>query len=79
MSDYSKTAGRELMSQQPSISDDQQRLEDIISRMQKIQRAIKASRQPASMYELTELKQLGNEYARIVERLANRLDDTGLA
>lgn len=79
MSDYSKTAGRESMSQQSSISDDQQRLEDIISRMQKIQRAIKASRQPASMYELTELKQLGNEYARIVERLANRLDDTGLA
>jgi hypothetical protein len=79
MSDYSKTAGRELMSQQPSISDDQQRLEDIISRMQKIQRAIKASRQPASMYELTELKQLGNEYARIVERLANSLDDSGLA
>jgi len=56
---------------------DQQRLEDVIGRMQKIQRAIKASRQPASMLELMELKELGNEYARIVERLANA--GTGLA
>jgi hypothetical protein len=51
--------------------DNQQRLETVIKRMQKIQRAIKASRQPASMLELTELKELGNEYARIIERLAN--------
>jgi hypothetical protein len=49
--------------------DDHERLEDIIRRMQKIQRAIKASRQPASMLELAELKSLGTEYARIVERL----------
>ena len=50
--------------------DDHERLEDIIRRMQKIQRAIKASRQPASMLELAELKSLGTEYARIVARLA---------
>ena len=57
--------------QQQLPADDQQRLEAVIKRMQKIQRAIKASRQPASMLELTELKELGNEYARIIERLAN--------
>jgi hypothetical protein len=50
--------------------DDHKRLEVIIRRMQKIQRAIKASRQPASMLELDELKSLGNEYARTVARLA---------
>jgi len=37
------------MKQQQLPADDQQRLETVISRMQKIQRAIKASRQPASM------------------------------
>ena len=54
-------------------------LERIIGRMQKIQRAIKVSRQPASMLELEELKALGREYARIIDRLANEPDDTGLA
>ena len=67
------------MKQQQLPADDQQRLETVISRMQKIQRAIKASRQPASMLEMMELKQLGNEYARIIERLANAGDGTGLA
>jgi hypothetical protein len=67
------------MKQQQLPSDDQQRLESVIKRMQKIQRAIKASRQPASMLELMELKDLGNEYARIVERLANAGGGTGLA
>ena len=65
------------MQQQQLPVDDQQRLEAVIGRMQKIQRAIKASRQPASMLELMELKELGNEYARIIERLANA--GTGLA
>lgn len=46
-----------------------QELERIIGRMQKIQRAIKASRQPASMLELEELKSLGREYARVIERM----------
>ena len=67
------------MQQQQLPTDDQQRLADVITRMQKIQRAIKASRQPASMLELQELKDLGNEYARIVERLANAGAGTGLA
>lgn len=65
------------MEKQQYTADDQQRLEAVIGRMQKIQRAIKASRQPASMLELMELKELGNEYARIIERLANA--GTGLA
>lgn len=53
-------------------------LERIITRMQKIQRSILASRQPASMRELEELKALGREYARIIDRLADRQDDVGL-
>ena len=57
----------------------QQRLEQIIQRMQNIQKAIKASAQPPSMLELSELKELGNEYARIVDFLANRPGETGLA
>lgn len=67
------------MKQQHLAADDQQRLEAVIKRMQNIQRAIKASRQPPSMLELMELKDLGNEYARIIERLANDTDATGLA
>ena len=60
--------------------DNQKRLGKIIKRMRKIQRSIKASGQPASMLELTELKERGVEYARIIERLANDgPDDTGLA
>lgn len=54
-------------------------LERIIARMQKLQRAIQASRQPASMLELEELKALGREYGRIIDRLADGSDDTGLA
>ena len=57
----------------------QERLGKIIRRMKKIQKAIKASRQPPSMLELSELKELGNEYARIVDFLANHPDETGLA
>lgn len=54
-------------------------LERIITRMQKVQRAIAASRQPPSMLELEELKALGRDYARIVDRLANDPGDSGLA
>jgi len=57
----------------------QQRLEQIIERMQTIQRAIKASGQPPSMLELGELKELGNEYARTVDKLGHFPDSTGLA
>ena len=46
------------------------RLETIIARMQKIQRMIKATpKQPAADYELRELKQLGMEYAEIMQSL----------
>ena len=57
----------------------QQRLEQIILRMQNIQKAIKASRQPPSMLELGELKELGNEYARIIDDLGHFPEGTGLA
>ena len=55
-----------------------QELERIIQRMQKIQRAIKASHQPASMLELEELKSLGRDYARLIEHMANPPGDTAL-
>ena len=48
----------------------QEKLEHVIARMQAIQRAIKASGQPASMFELQELKDLGREYALILDSLA---------
>jgi len=54
----------------------EERLEEIIRRMQKIQRSIQASRQPASRLELMELRELGREYARIIEQLTG-LPDTG--
>ena len=57
----------------------QQRLEQIIERMQTIQKAIKASGQPPSMLELGELKELGNEYARTVDKLGHFPAGTGLA
>jgi len=47
----------------------QQHLEKVIARMQAIQRAIKSSGQPASRFELQELKDLGAEYAQIIESL----------
>lgn len=68
-----------MLNAMPQDGDLQARLEVVIGRMQKIQRAIRASGQPASMRELTELQDLGREYGRIVERLANPDTDTGLA
>ncbi|HUT42356.1 MAG TPA: hypothetical protein VM011_13570 [Gammaproteobacteria bacterium] len=64
---------------EPAAGTPAQELERIIKRMQKIQRAIKASRQPASMLELEELKALGRAYARIIDRLANEPGDAGFA
>lgn len=58
--------------------DAEQELERVIGRMQQIQRAIKASRQPPSMLELEELKQLGRDYARLIDRLANPPGHNGL-
>jgi len=53
----------------------QQRLEKVIARMQTIQRAIKSSGQPASLFELQELKDLGIEYAQIVDSLESTPDN----
>jgi hypothetical protein len=55
----------------------QARLEEIIRRMQKIQRTLKASREPASRLELMEIKEMGREYARIIEQLAD-IPEAGL-
>jgi hypothetical protein len=57
----------------------QDRLESIIDRMQYIQRAIRTSGQPAGMGEIAELKKLGNEYAEILELLAEGAGDTDIA
>ena len=51
------------------MSEAQEQLEKVIARMQAIQRAIKSSGQPASMFELQELKDLGGQYARIIDSL----------
>lgn len=47
-----------------------QRLQAIIDKMQKVQKAIKGSQQPASMHELDSLTSLGEEYANTVEQIA---------
>jgi len=52
-----------------------ERLEEIIRRMRKIQRSIQASRQPASRLELMELRDLGGEYAGIIEQLTDLPDE----
>jgi hypothetical protein len=56
---------------EPTSATPVEELERIVARMQKIQRNLRASRQPASMLELEELKELGRAYARIVDRLAD--------
>jgi len=58
------------MQQGLAMYETQEQLERVITRMQAIQRAIKSSGQPASMFELQELKDLGREYARIIDDLA---------
>jgi len=50
------------------------RLDQIVNRMQDIQRAIKSVGAPPSLLELGELKELGQEYADIIGRLKNRQD-----
>jgi len=54
----------------------QDQLDTIIARMQAIQRAIKASAQPASLFELQELKDLGVEYAQLIDALSASVDAT---
>lgn len=46
-------------------------LERVVSRMKQVQRDISRSGHPASIMQIEELKQLGSEYARIIDRLAN--------
>ena len=48
------------------------RLDQIVNRMQDIQRAIKSVGAPPSLLEIAELKELGLEYGVIVERLKAR-------
>jgi hypothetical protein len=50
------------------------RLDQIVNRMQDIQRAIKSVGAPPSLLEIGELKELGLEYAEIVDRLKDRQD-----
>lgn len=47
-----------------------QRLQGIIARMQKVQKGIAGSSQPAGMHELDDLTSLGEEYASTVEQIA---------
>jgi hypothetical protein len=68
-----------MSKQRTKQGDSQKRLEKIIKRMRKIQRGIKASGQPASMLELMELKELGREYARIIDEIANSPGGSELA
>ena len=46
-------------------------LERVVSRMKQIQRDISRSGHPASVMQIEELKALGSEYARIIDRLGN--------
>ncbi len=46
-------------------------LERVVSRMKQIQRDISRSGHPASIMQIEELKELGTEYARIIERLSD--------
>jgi len=50
------------------------RLDRIVNRMQDIQRAIRSIGAPPSLLEIGELKELGLEYADIIERLKARQD-----
>ena len=66
----------------PSRGDDDTqllaRLEQIVKRMQDIQRAISAVAAPPSLLEIGELKELGLEYAEIIERLKARRDASAI-
>ena len=46
-------------------------LERVVSRMKQIQRDISRSGHPASIMQSEELKKLGTEYARIIDRLSD--------
>lgn len=46
------------------------RLKGIIKNMKKVQKSIHGSKQPASMHELDKLTGLGEEYAMVVQQIA---------
>jgi hypothetical protein len=46
-----------------------QNIETLIARMQKIQRAIGSTGEPASQLEIEELKELGQHYTQLVKQL----------
>ena len=46
-------------------------LERVVSRMKQIQRDISRSGHPASIMQIEERRELGTEYARIIERLSD--------
>ena len=46
------------------------KLDKVIEKMQKIQKKIAGSEEPASMHELDSLTKLGQEYSETVEQIA---------
>lgn len=54
-------------------------LERVVSRMKRIQHDISRSGHPASIMQIEELKDLGREYARIIDRLADLPGEPPLA
>lgn len=55
-------------------ADIQAQIDTVIARLKKIQKGIAGSRQPASQLELAELQDLGREYARLQQQLADWYD-----
>lgn len=46
------------------------RISEIIKQLQKIQKAIHSTGQPASTLELAMLRELGEEYGKLVEKIS---------
>lgn len=47
----------------------EKRISELIEELQRIQKTIRSTGQPASMLELGRLKELGSEYSRLIEEL----------
>ncbi len=50
------------------------RIDEIVTRIQTIQKKLRGSSQPASSTEITELKRLGTEYGELVKKLERSSD-----
>ena len=50
-------------------------IDDIIDRLKVVQKTIAGSRQPASRFELEELKELGKRYTALNRELQNFVDE----